>query len=376
MTQHLFVTLDYPPNHGGVARYYEHLVNAFPHGSVVVLTPPTDDATDRPERVSVVRKPFFSKKGWPRWLPLVRLLSTALRTERPSYLHIGQVVPVGTAAFIANRRFHVPTIVYTHGMDLQFAAKNPWRRWMASRVLRSATWVVANSQFTADLVRRFGVPAERILLVLPGVTFWPATCEEKRKNELQTILGKGSSFMLLSVARLVERKGIDIVLNAIAHLIKTLPLTYCIVGEGPERVRLEARAASLGIAQNVRFFGGADDETLKALYALCDAFILVPKAAQSGRDVEGFGMVYLEANAFGKPVIGADTGGVRDAIIANTTGLLVPPEDIDAVIHAIRQLAESPTLCQRLGESGRKHVAEQCLWVQRVVPLFTRLQTP
>lgn len=374
MYDHLFVTQDYPPHQGGVARYYWNLLKEFPKGSVLVVAPETEhEIVDHPQ--PIVRERFFSSGiAWPRWLPLVHALRTLLLTHRPQFLHIGQVLPVGTAALLANRIMRVPTIVYTHGMDLLLAKRAPWKRWLAGRVLRRAHTVVANSAFTASVARSFGVDADRIVIVPPGVSFWPPSSDPELEGRLRADIGaRQDTTVLLSVCRLVPRKGVAAVLDAVAALPETVHVLYCIAGEGPERQLLQRRVQTLGIHHRVRFFGAIDDATLRALYAVADVFVLATEPARGGSDVEGFGIVYLEANAYGKPVIAADVGGVREAVLDGMTGILVPPRDAQSLREALLLLAGDSALRARLGAAGRRRVETEGLWSQRVVPLLLRL---
>lgn len=375
MYRHLFVTQDYPPRRGGVARYYENLLKEFPRESVLVVAPEADEeGAAQPQ--PVVRAPFFTSGfAWPRWLPLLHVLRSLLLQHRPAYIHVGQVLPVGTAVLFANRTLCIPTIVYTHGMDLLFAQRRPWRRWLAGLILRRAHTVVANSAFTASLVKKFGVAIDRIAVVQPGVSFWPPTRAPELEERLRTDLGIHEGvMMLLSVSRLVARKGIAAVLDAVAALPDTAQIMYCIAGEGPERPHLQQRAQTLGIHSRVRFLGGVDDATLRAFYAIADIFVLATEPAVGGDDVEGFGIVYLEANAYGKPVVGTDVGGVAEAVVDGVTGILIPPKNQQALKDALLLLMHDPALRARLGGSGKHRVETEGRWSQRVMPLFARIK--
>lgn len=372
--QHLFVTSDYPPQRGGVARYYWNLLKEFPSESTLVLAPPSETAlSDGPQNVE--RETFVSPGlSWPRWAPLVRAIRSRLVEQKPAFLHIGQVVPVGTAALLANRGLGIPTVVYTHGMDLLYAERRPWRRWIAGRVLRNAHTVVANSAFTASIVGRFGVRKDRIVVVRPGVSFWPPEQQTALEERLRADLGlHPGTVMLLSVGRLVARKGIAAVLDAVAALKDSCDILYCIVGDGPERPHLQRRAQTLGIEHRVRFLGAVDDTVVRACYAITDIFALATEPAEQGRDVEGFGIAYLEAGAFGKPVLATDVGGVREAVEDGVTGVLIPPRNTNALLDALRLLATEPTLRTKLGKAGRERVEREGRWSQRAAPLLQRL---
>jgi phosphatidylinositol alpha-1,6-mannosyltransferase len=166
----------------------------------------------------------------------------------------------------------------------------------------------------------------------------------------------------MTVARLVPRKGIDSVLRALQVLLSRFPtLTYAIVGDGPDRARLMALSDSLGVSAHVRFSSRVGHD-LVDYYNACDLFVM-PAREETG-DIEGFGLVFLEAGACEKPVIGARAGGVVDAIIDGVTGLLVAPDDITALAHAIDSCLSDPASARAMGHAARERILRECSWAQ------------
>jgi phosphatidylinositol alpha-1,6-mannosyltransferase len=145
-----------------------------------------------------------------------------------------------------------------------------------------------------------------------------------------------------------------------------------IVGDGPERANLEGLAAELNLSERVKFAGAVPKEELPTYYAAADVFAMVPRSGPDG--VEGFGIVYLEANLLEKPVIGSRTGGVPDAIIDGKTGILVDAGDVNGLAEAIRTLNNQPALATSMGRRGRERVLEQFSWRRQVGPLVTALE--
>jgi phosphatidylinositol alpha-1,6-mannosyltransferase len=178
--------------------------------------------------------------------------------------------------------------------------------------------------------------------------------------------------LLLSVGRLQRRKGHDIAIQAIATLRTRLPnLRYVIAGDGEERSRLERLAADLNVQDRVFFAGIVSDADLPAFYAACDIFLL-PNRVDEG-DIEGFGIVFLEAAASGKPVIGGNNGGVPEAVDRDVTGLLVDGADVWAVAAAIADLATSEERRGRMGLAGRVRAHGSFSW-QRAAAAVSELQ--
>src|SRR5262249_28770373 len=154
--------------------------------------------------------------------------------------------------------------------------------------------------------------------------------------------------LFLTVARLIPRKGIDTVLRALATVVLSVPrVAYCIVGEGPEEARLKTLVNDYGLTPHVIFAGALEFGALAAAYRAADVFVMTPR--ESGHSVEGFGIVYLEAGAFGLPVIGSRSGGVPDAIIDGETGLLVEPDDAEGLARILVRLLTDRALATRLG---------------------------
>jgi phosphatidylinositol alpha-1,6-mannosyltransferase len=167
--------------------------------------------------------------------------------------------------------------------------------------------------------------------------------------------------VLLSVGRLVERKGYDDAIRAVASLKRDGKLVqYVIVGDGPDRQRLMDLSYELSVDDRVVFRGAVAREDIPAYYAACDA--LVAPSRSIGADVEGFGTVYLEANLFRKPVIGCRTGGVTDAVLHEKTGLLVEPNDVHGLTAAIARLMGDPAFAHALGAAGYERVINEFNW--------------
>ena len=173
--------------------------------------------------------------------------------------------------------------------------------------------------------------------------------------------GLGGERLLLTVARLVSRKGIDRVIEALSALREELPaVQYVVVGRGPDKGRLEQLARSAGLQGRVHFLQDVTDEELPDAYAAADAFVLA--ARDEPRSVEGFGLVLLEAGAAGKPVVATAAGGVVDAVVHERTGLLVPPEAPGELAAALRRVLTDGDLGASLGRGGQEHATGEGSW--------------
>lgn len=238
--------------------------------------------------------------------------------------------------------------------------------------LGAADALLPVSRYTADLLVARGADRRRIQVIPNGTEperFYPQDATAQRRA-----LGVEDRKVLLTVARLVGRKGIDTVLRALPRVAADVPdVVYLIVGDGPDRGRLEHLAAEVGVAGRVRFLGRVPYAEVPALFNTCDVFVMPSRNAEP--DVEGFGIVFLEANACGKPVVGARAGGIPDAIIHGETGLLTTPGDPADLARALLCLLRHPETAQRLGAQGRQRVLERGTWDHSAARLGDALDT-
>jgi phosphatidyl-myo-inositol dimannoside synthase len=285
------------------------------------------------------------------------------RQRRPSVVHCGRALPEGVAAWMARRAGGSPYVCWSHGEDLAAARQSREFTHLTRRVCEGAAMNIANSRNTAAMLEAFGIQPRLIRVVHPGVDadrFRP----DVDGASLRVAAGvSGDGPLLLSVGRLQRRKGHDLAIAAVASLVRELPgLRYVIVGEGEERARLEAQAAALDLAGRVTFAGSVDEAVLPQWYAACDMFLLPNRIDDA--DVEGFGIVFLEAAASGRPAIGGNTGGVSEALDAPAAGYLVSGTDVDELAAAIRRLAGSPSLRLEMGRAARARVCRDFTWTR------------
>ena len=250
---------------------------------------------------------------------------------------------------------------WLHGEELGFASTSRELTWLARRVYRGAAAVIANSQNSKRLLLRdWDVPDSRVHVVYPGVDtgrFRP----DVDGRTLRARVAKDGDVLFLSVGRLQRRKGHDMVLQALARLRSTLPqVRYAIVGDGPHQAQLEADARALGLSDITHFVGPVREAELPGWYAAADVFVMPNRS--DGVDFEGFGIVFLEAGAAGKPVIGGRSGGVPEAVADGITGRLVDGEDVADIQRAMGDLAALPGVRRQYGAAGRERALRDFTW--------------
>lgn len=376
----ILVLADYfLPHRGGSRVYYymlyQDLVKNRPD-RVTVLTKkvPGWEDFDRNHLgtgLRIVRRfhPWPDWRYW-QWSKLIADVGSALwwtLCEKIDLIHSGDLFPQGVVSVILKRILGVPFVAYCHGEEVTQIDRRRLQPKMRDMIYKSADAVIAANGFARGLLLRIGVAESRIFKILPGVdmsSFAPAP----KDAALIARFGLDGKVVVMSVSRLVERKGHSHVLKALRQVRDSVPeFHYLIVGDGPERKNIEQLVADLGLGRQVTVVGGVSGEDLGKFYNLCDLFVLANRDVEG--DVEGFGMVFLEANACGKPVLGGRTGGTSEAVIEGSTGLLVDPEDIDQIASALRLLISDAALRERLGAAGLARVRADFSWDTRTEQL-------
>lgn len=350
----------FPPGIGGMQNYYYHLSKHTKH-DITVLAPeyPGCAAFDQGQSFRIVRGPFMrgERADVSRWGRLLRDVRKLMKQEDPDVTVYGYVL-IGFIGLlfrvIAGRRY----VISTHGMDMLMFRRYPPLNQIVKLILRKADGILTNSEFTKKLILDYGVEPGRIGLVHPGVE---AVFDRKPANaELKALYELEGKFVILSVGRLVQRKGYDRVIEALPEILRHMPnAVYVIVGDGPERTRLEQLARTAGVAKAVRFVGSvSESERLNDFYSVADQFVLVCRELEKG-DAEGFGIVYLEAASAGVPVVAGRSGGAAEAVLNGITGLLVDPQSPREIAASVIRLAGDDVLRERLVRQGYKRAKTQ-----------------
>jgi len=253
--------------------------------------------------------------------------------------------------------------VVAHGMEVTKKGDRLRRRIGLRWVFGSADLTVAVSRYTRERVLEFGVDPGHVQVLPCGVE--PDRFRPEDGARLRARFGLGGRPVVLTLSRLVHRKGHDLVIKALAEVRRRIPdVVYLVAGtgKGPYLDYLRGIAEAAGLGESVRFLGHVAAEDLPALYSASDVYVMASRTLESDSNYEGFGITYLEANACGIPVIGADSGGVADAIVDGLTGFLVPPDDVPVLADRMHRLLADPDLARRMGAAGRDRVLRELTW--------------
>lgn len=355
----LISSIYYPPRTGGIAEIMAAVAGALGPDRVCCLTgvPLNGTALAADRRLRVYRRPAAFARAKPiQALGWGMAIAEIMARDRPSVVQLATAYE-GYLGLWLRKWLKLPYVTYAYGNEiLDVVQADAWQRPLLA--LRHADRVLPISQFAADLVRKAGVREERIQVVYPGcdvAAFRPLAPRMELKEKL--LGARSRDRVILTVGNLVARKGFDMVIRALPRLRQTVPhVTYMIVGDGPCRVELEGLAMAAGVRDRVVFTGKIPNRELPEVYALSDVFVMPSREQRNACDVEGLGLVFLEASACGKPVVGGRSGGVPEAVLDGVTGLLVDPHDPEDIASTLARLLTDSELATRIGRQGRERV--------------------
>ncbi len=358
----LIVTNDFPPRRGGIQSFVHGLACLLPPGKVAVYAPSWEGAGefDARQPFPVVRHPTSLM------LPVPSVARRAVQAARDydcDTVLFGAAAPLGLLAPVLRRAGARRIVALTHGHEAGWAAL-PGARGLLRRIGDTVDVVTYLGDYFKVRVGRALSPgaAARMVRLSPGVstvTFRPGACGAAVRERL----GLAGRRVVVCVSRLVPRKGQDTLIRAWpAVRARAGGAALLIVGDGPYGTRLRGLARQLGVAGSVTFAGAVPWAELPAYYDAGDVFAMPCRTRRGGLDVEGLGIVYLEASATGLPVIGGDSGGAPDAVLDGESGYVVPGRDVGAVADRVTELLTDPARAAAMGEKGRAWVERDWSW--------------
>ncbi len=367
----LFIAENWPPRIGGIETYLRNLVGGLREQSITVLAPPATTGSPAlyENDITVIRSRFFWPIVKPAWLPLFWYVQRLVRKEQIEVVLCGKALFEGLIGYTLKKALDIPYVVFTYAMEIETWASSPRTNKKLLRVLQSADRVVYINDVTKSKLQVLGVPDTQLMQIQPGVT--KRFFEARRDEAVLQKYGIDHPY-ILTVARLIERKGVDDLITAFASLEAAVRdrLQFVIAGDGPEREALEDFARRLlgdQAGRRVVFAGHVPDDHLPALYASATLFALTPKPV--GLDIEGFGIVYLEAAAAGVPSLATTTGGAAEAVVHNQTGIVVEPGDSKAIREALMRLLSDQALLKVLGHQAKDRAAREFSWLYQAKKL-------
>ena len=368
---HLLVTNDFPPKIGGIQTLLWELWRRLDPTTFAVLTTPHADADawDRAQPFRVERTPD------PVLLPhpgLVRRIDALAAEIGADTVVLDPALPLGLIGPHLSR----PYDVLLHGAEVTVPGRLPGSRVALRRVLVGARRIIAFGGYpAAEAERAAGRPLP--LTVVPcGIDssrFHPLDPDEV--CGVRERYGLHGGPLVLSLSRLVPRKGMDVLIDAAARLAPRVPgLQVAIAGSGRDLARLERRVAATGAP--VTFLGRVPEEDLALVHGAADVYAMLCRNRWGGLEQEGFGIVFLEAAAAGVPQVAGDSGGAAEAVADGETGLVVDPTDVGAVTEALLRMLTDDELRARMAAAGRNRVRSEFDYDRLAARLATAVEDP
>ncbi|MDX6743191.1 glycosyltransferase family 4 protein [Actinocorallia sp. A-T 12471] len=371
----LVVTNDFPPRAGGIQQFVHQLALRRPEGSVVVYAPKWKGARafDAAQPFEVVRHPTSLMLPEPSVLRRAREIA---RAEGCDTVVFGAAAPLGLLAPALRSAGIGRAVGITHGHEAAWA-QLPGARTLLRRIGDGLDVLTYLGEYTRSRMAAALSPqaAARMTRLAPGVddgVFRPdAGGADVRKR-----YGLDGRPVAVCVSRLVPRKGQDALIRVWPAVRARVPdAALLLVGGGPYRAELERLVDEAGVRDSVVLTGSVPWQELPAHYAAGDVFAMPCRTRRGGLDVEGLGIVYLEASATGLPVVAGDSGGAPDAVLEGETGTVVPGTSPGAIADAVASLLEDPEAARAMGERGRAWVEREWTWARQAAR-FTALLEP
>ncbi|WP_369143796.1 glycosyltransferase family 4 protein [Streptomyces sp. R44] len=369
MHKTLIVTNDFPPRPGGIQAFLHNMALRLDPDRIVVYASTWKRSREGIEATAAfdAEQPFTVVRDRTTMLlptPRVTARATALLREHGcESVWFGAAAPLGLMAPALRRAGAKRLVATTHGHEAGWA-QLPAARQLLRRIGEGTDTITYLGEYTRSRIATALTPAaaRRMVQLPPGVdekTFHP----DSGGDEVRARLGLSDRPVVVCVSRLVPRKGQDTLIRAMPAILSRVPdAVLLIVGGGPYEKDLHRLAAETGVAGSVRFTGAVPWSELPAHYGAGDVFAMPCRTRRGGLDVEGLGIVYLEASATGLPVVAGDSGGAPDAVLDGETGWVVRGESAEETADRVTTLLLDPELRARMGERGRAWVEERWRW--------------
>jgi phosphatidyl-myo-inositol dimannoside synthase len=361
----LFITNDFGPRAGGIETFVHGLIERLPKGSVIVYTSAQPKTADfdalwlQKYGVEVIRDRSKILLPTPR---VIKICQRIIKERKITRVAFGAAAPLGVMARAMRKAGAEKIVALTHGHEVWWAKVPPFSfaiRLM-SKEIDSLTYLgnYTRGEISRALSKR---DVSKLVQIAPGIDvdhFVPTD-----SNKLRAELGLTDKSVIISVGRLVHRKGQDMLISSLPQIRTEVPNVHLVlVGVGPHQDYLEKLAAKLEVTDCITFIGRINYAELPKYICLGDIFAMPSRSRFFGLEVEGLGIVYLEASACGLPVVGGKSGGAPDAVLAGETGVVVDGTNTLEIAQACIELLNNPELCALMGANGRAWIIENWRW--------------
>ncbi|WP_102142668.1 glycosyltransferase family 4 protein [Mycobacterium hubeiense] len=375
MPRLLLVTNDFPPRRGGIQSYLSELVDQLESSgshTLTVYAPKWKGSNDfdRAAPYEVVRHPTTLMLPEPR---VARRMCELIKSRDIDTVWFGAAAPLALMSSLARQAGAGRVIASTHGHEVGWSML-PVARTALRRIGNDTDVVTFVSRYTRSRFASAFGPQAALEHVPPGVDVQRFAPDPNARAELRSRYRLGERPVVVCLSRLVPRKGQDMMIRALPVIRQRIHgAALVIVGGGPYRTTLGRLAHRYGVADHVVFTGGVPDAELPAHHALADVFAMPCRTRGAGLDVEGLGIVYLEASATGVPVVAGRSGGAPETVIDGKTGVVVDGWNVGAISAAVSDILADPDRASRMGAAGRQWVVDNWQWPRQAARLAALL---
>lgn len=367
----LIITLEYPPQIGGVASYTYNLAKNLPTGEVVVYAPQITGAAewDKKNPWKIIRaKPYFFL-FWPRWFRMLLTVWRIVKKENIKMIYVHHALPAGYIGYLLKKLKKIPYAIFFHGTDLVFGLKHKKNK--LRKVCREADKIVVNSNYLKNqFTNNFEDLAEKVVVIhpCPDSIFFEKIPEAELKKIKSKLALEGKK-VIITVARMSEGKGYPHLIRLLPKILEKVPnLVWLIIGDGPKKKEI-IESIQKNYLQNVtRFIGQVPYTDLPKYYQASDALVLLTHQDESAMQ-EAWGTAFMEAAACGIPSIAGRAGGVEEAVQHLETGVIVDVYKDPGIIAAISDLMRETEYAKKMGQAGRERVMREFTWEKQLKKL-------
>jgi phosphatidylinositol alpha-1,6-mannosyltransferase len=364
MKKTLIITLEYPPQIGGIATYVRNLAVHLPSDEVVVYAPKMiggkEYDLENPWRT--IRKKPMSWLFWPRWIKMFWQVRKIVKREKIEQIFVQHVLPTGYVAYLIKKLRKVPYTIFLHGTDLQMALKK--KRKLKAICVKAEKIVVSSEFLKEKFLAEVGMGNVVVVNPAPSDIFLQSVDKDKL-NKIKSELALHGKKVILTVSRLAEGKGLPHLIKFLPKILRSVPnAVWLVIGDGPKREEFIELVRQNNLQSVVRFIGKVAHDDLPIYYQAANIFVLLTHKDKNTE--EGWGTVFLEAAASGLPVIAGQVGGVAETVEHGKTGFLVDIYNEDAFYSTIIELLKNDELRTSMGQTGKRRVEEKFLWSQQI----------
>jgi len=361
----LFITNDFGPRAGGIETFVHGLIERLPRGSVIVYTSAQPDSDKFDAKwlsefgVEVVRDRSKILLPTPR---VIKACQKLVKSRKLTRVAFGAAAPLGIMARSMRSAGAEKIVALTHGHEVWWAKVPPFS-FAINFMSKNIDAITYLGDYTRGEISKAisKNDVSKLVQIAPGIDvdhFVPTD-----SSELRAQLGLADKAVIISVGRLVHRKGQDKLISALPAIRAAVPNVHLVlVGVGPHQKFLENLVAKLNVADCVTFIGRINYSELPKYICVGDIFAMPSRSRFFGLEVEGLGIVYLEASACGLPVVGGKSGGAPDAVLVGETGVVVDGTNASEIAEACIELLNNPELCALMGATGRAWIIENWRW--------------